>query len=80
MRELLAQGADIEAETDGGETPLLLSSFKGHVDVVRVLLAAGANKNHVDHFGNDARMAAGAGADAPPGSRAAIHALLDAAP
>jgi ankyrin repeat protein len=80
VRELLAQGADIEAETDGGETPLLLSSFKGHVDVVRVLLAAGANKNHVDHHGNDARMGAGADADAPPGSRAAIHALLDAAP
>lgn len=40
---LLANGADIEAETKDGMTPLHLSSSQGHVGVTELLLNRGAN-------------------------------------
>eukprot|EP00004_Rigifila_ramosa_P010110 TRINITY_DN2189_c0_g1_i2.p1 TRINITY_DN2189_c0_g1~~TRINITY_DN2189_c0_g1_i2.p1 ORF type:complete len:101 (+),score=15.85 TRINITY_DN2189_c0_g1_i2:391-693(+) len=36
---LLAHGADIEAATVDGVTPLILAAYYGHTDVLRVLLA-----------------------------------------
>jgi ankyrin repeat protein len=60
-----------------GVTPLIMASSHGHVEVVRALLAAGANKQHVDNSGDTAVSVAGDGA---PDSRAAILALLAAAP
>jgi len=61
-----------------GWTALLESSHVGHVDVVRVLLAAGADKHHVSSDGSTATSEAGDGGK--PGSRAAILALFAAAP
>jgi hypothetical protein len=52
-----------------------LSSFNGHVEVVRALLAAGADKHHVNVNGDTAAAVA---RDGPPGSRAAILSLLAA--
>ena len=80
VRELLARGAVVDAAFDTGATPLFQASWKGHTEVVRALLAAGANKRHVDNVGATAHSLAGTGPKAPAGSRAAILALLAAAP
>ena len=80
VRELLARGAVIDAAFNNGATPLIQASWKGHIEVVRALLAAGANKRHVDKLGETADSLAGIDPKAPAGSRAAILALLAAAP
>jgi ankyrin repeat protein len=55
VRELLDEGADIEAVTNGraARTPLMQASAGGHLDLVRFLLERGADPNHldVDYFG-----------------------------
>ena len=43
VRTLLANGADVNAKTSKGETALMLASAKGHLDVVKALLAAKAD-------------------------------------
>ena len=63
-----------------GATPPILASGKGHTKVVFALLAAGANKRHVDNNGDTADSLAGSDDDAPAGSHAAILAVLAAAP
>ncbi len=80
VRELLSHGANVNAASSYGYTALILSSFKGHVEVVRLLLAAGADKQHVSHGGLTATSIASAANFSHPGSRAAILALLAAAP
>ena len=78
VRELLSHGANVNAVSSYGYTALMLSSCKGNVEVVRVLLAAGADKHCVGCDGNTATSDA---CDlGKPGSRAAILALLAAAP
>lgn len=47
VRELLAAGADSLNGTGGGDAPLSVAAFRGHAEVVRVLLAAGANPDAV---------------------------------
>ncbi|HEV2547810.1 MAG TPA: ankyrin repeat domain-containing protein [Stellaceae bacterium] len=42
VKRLLQQGADLNAFDDLGWTPLIHAAKRGHVDVVRCLLAAGA--------------------------------------
>ena len=80
VRELLARGANVNAVTNDGYTPLMSSSYSGHVEVVRALLAARADKHLDDNYGDTAATLAGEEHSiAPPGSRAAIHALLAAA-
>ena len=45
-KALLAAGANIEAKTKGGATPLMVAGFrKGNLEVVKVLIAAGADVN-----------------------------------
>ena len=80
MRELLAGGANLEAVTNNDLTPLILASWMGRVDVVRALLAVGADKRHVGFGGRTAAMVAGMDPEAPPLSHAAVLALLAAAP
>lgn len=45
VRELLAQGADIDAASHGGKTALMRAASRGNLDIVRLLLDAGANVN-----------------------------------
>ena len=81
MRELLSCGANVNAADNDGDTPLIRASCFCHVDVVRALLAAGADKHHVANDGNTATSLAGhAGDDAEPEAKAAVLALLAAAP
>jgi hypothetical protein len=75
VRELLSHGANVNAVSSYGWTALILSSFNGHVEVVRAMLAAGADKHHVNANGDTATAVA---RDWPPVSRAAILALLAA--
>ena len=50
LQRLFEDGADdaIEAKDESERTPVVLASCNGHVDVVRLLLAKGANVNQVD--------------------------------
>jgi hypothetical protein len=73
--ELLSHGANVNAASIYGYTALMLSSINGNIEVVRALLAAGAEKHHVNASGDTAAAVARNG---PPGSRAAILALLAA--
>jgi hypothetical protein len=77
VRELLSHGANVNAVSSYGWTALLESSCFGHTEVVSALLAAGADKHHVSGNGRTATSEAG---DGKPSSRAAILALLAAAP
>ena len=45
VRELCDWRADIEAVDEYGSTPLYCASLNGHLDIVRELLARGANAN-----------------------------------
>lgn len=48
---LLEFGADVELSNNQGSTALSLASAKGHCDVVRQLIAAGACPGHADTIG-----------------------------
>ncbi|MCZ0931742.1 MAG: ankyrin repeat domain-containing protein [Oligoflexia bacterium] len=43
VKRLLAGGANIEARTQNGETPLILAGRYGHADTVQLLLDKGAD-------------------------------------
>jgi ankyrin repeat protein len=76
VRDLLAQGADVDGCDRYGQTGLMLAAHAGHRDVVELLVAHGANLNVTAKFGLSAlmlavvsghaevaRLLAGAGAD-----------------
>ncbi|XP_071055582.1 protein TANC2 isoform X2 [Onthophagus taurus] len=48
---LLEFGANVELTNSQGSTPLSLASAKGHCDIVRQLVAAGASPGHADTAG-----------------------------
>ena len=50
-KALLAKGAEVNAETDLGATPLDLAAYHGHLDVVKALLAKGAEVDAKDEYG-----------------------------
>jgi uncharacterized protein len=54
VKTLLDHGADIEAQTVDGETALLVAAGNGRADIVQFLLERGANRRHIDHYGNTA--------------------------
>ena len=48
VQRLLAEGANVNAETNWGETPLHHAVYFGHTEVCELLLAAGAQSQHED--------------------------------
>jgi outer membrane protein assembly factor BamB len=50
VETLLNEGLEVDAETDYGVTALQFAAGRGHLDVVRVLLAHDANVNQRDRF------------------------------
>src|SRR5260221_13161984 len=50
IEALLAKGVDVDAETEYGVTALQFAAGRGHLDVVRVLLAHEADVNKRDRF------------------------------
>jgi ankyrin repeat protein len=54
VKALLEAGADVEQSDEHGQTPLMFAVAAGHVEVVRILCAAGANVHAVrDDDGGD---------------------------
>ena len=49
---LIAQGADVNAKSDDGWTPLHDAASMGHKEIVELLLAKGANVNAKNNYGN----------------------------
>ena len=58
IRSLLNLGADIEEKTPDGSTPLMFASYKGHLNVVQLLLDQGANILAKNNYGNTAKYIA----------------------
>jgi len=54
VRLLIAAGANVNARSTDGSTPLLDASANNEIDVVRILLIAGANPNAVNSSGETA--------------------------
>lgn len=51
---LLANGADVNERTGGGQTALILAVIRGHTNIVRQLINAGANPHERDNLGLNA--------------------------
>lgn len=51
---LLANGADVNERTSGGQTPLILAVIFGHTNLVRLLVSAGADPQQRDNLGLNA--------------------------
>jgi ankyrin repeat protein len=56
IEPLLNAGADIEAKSEGGITPLILAARQGHIETCRLLLEKGADINAVDIYSRTALM------------------------
>ena len=45
MKKLIQAGGEVNEQTSLGSTPLLVASMNGHVEVVNILIQAGAEVN-----------------------------------
>ena len=54
MSALLANGADVNERTSGGQTPLILATIFGHTHLLPLLLEAGADPHLRDNLGLNA--------------------------
>ena len=54
MRAVLANGADVNEPTGGGQTALILATIFGHTHLVPLLLEAGADPQLRDNLGLNA--------------------------
>ncbi|MCE3232924.1 MAG: serine/threonine-protein phosphatase 6 regulatory ankyrin repeat subunit A-like [Rickettsiaceae bacterium] len=56
ISELLAKGADIDAKTKIGDTPLIIVSATGNLKAVQLFIKAKAELNTINNSGNTALM------------------------
>jgi len=61
LRDLIADGADVNAKNPAGKPALSLATYFGNTRCARALLGAGANPNQTDNLGNTPLMDAAAG-------------------
>jgi len=61
VKVLIKQGADINAQDEDGDTPLMIASYYGQLEVVRALLNAGADVSSTHKYGGTALISAAAG-------------------
>jgi len=61
VKQLLKQGADVNAKDKDGWTALIEAAAKGHTDTVKALIDAGADVNAKDKYGETALMNAATG-------------------
>ncbi|NQS99984.1 MAG: ankyrin repeat domain-containing protein [Candidatus Omnitrophica bacterium] len=61
VKQLLKQGADVNAKDKDGWTALIEAAAKGHTDTVKALIDAGADVNAKDKYGETAPMNAATG-------------------
>lgn len=78
VASLLQNGADGNARTGDGATPLMLAAGNGNLEVVRTLLAAKVDVNAVDDLGWNALMKAIYNAELDRGFPDVVQALIDA--
>ena len=50
VNQLLARGAYVDAKNDDGNTPLIIATWRGHTEIVRDLIAGGADVNALEHI------------------------------
>lgn len=74
VRALLEKGAGLEAKSRYGQTPLFFAARNGHEEIVKLLLAKGANPNINDTFYKMSMLAA----VADKGYVSIVKALIDA--
>jgi uncharacterized protein len=48
VKELIQQGVDVNQLDSGGDAPLIIASYEGHTEIVRLLLEAGADVRALD--------------------------------
>ena len=61
VKLLLDKGADVNMNTDNGDTALIEASDNGHIEIVKLLLDKGADVNAKNVVGNTALILAAAG-------------------
>ena len=54
VREFLHKSVDINVQEENGLTPLMVAAQAGHIEIVRILLDAGANPYITDNRGFNA--------------------------
>jgi len=50
VMQLINAGADVNIETECNITPLIIASFNGYSEIVKILIQNGANINHRDNI------------------------------
>ena len=60
MELLLEDGAEVDAQTDEQETPIMTATLRGQLETVETLLALSANAHAVDKYGSNLMDLAGA--------------------
>ncbi len=48
VKKLIQQGAEINELDSGGDSPMIMAAYLGHTEILRLLLAAGADVTAVD--------------------------------
>jgi len=80
LQHVIALGADINARASFGNTPLILAATFSKIEIVRLLVAHGANLDAANHSGITALIASITRRDAALCTRLLVEAGADAAP